>query len=183
MPRNTTPTKSGTGSSTYRSHIDRRRLAFLKKMMEENTPRDVQAKMLSVGMRDPADPGDATVDCEGCHACCCGDDLILHPECGDTPALYAHHVIDGLFRLAHKPNGDCFYLNNAGQCSIYHYRPVVCREFDCRLFAVVEPPPDSISSKVITRGRQLAARFRERSPGPPVLPGGGPESVPQGDLP
>lgn len=42
-----------------------------------------------------------------------------------------------IFTLAQKANGDCLYLNEQRQCSIYHNRPNVCRQFP-----QVGPRPD-----------------------------------------
>ncbi len=33
--------------------------------------------------------------------------------------------------LAHKPNGDCWYLGD-GACTIHDEAPLACKRFDCR---------------------------------------------------
>lgn len=35
----------------------------------------------------------------------------------------------GLFMMAQKQNGECIFLNDKKQCSVYENRPRVCREF------------------------------------------------------
>lgn len=91
-------------------------------------------------MTAPAAKDDrARVPCSGCTACCDNDLLILHPECGDDPTQYETQVcinpVTGLpaEALAHKPEGGCVYLTEAG-CSIHDRAPAICREFDCRRF-------------------------------------------------
>jgi len=37
--------------------------------------------------------------------------------------------------LAHKPNGECIYLENSG-CSIHERAPSLCRSADCRSLAL-----------------------------------------------
>jgi hypothetical protein len=36
--------------------------------------------------------------------------------------------------LAHKPDGDCYYLGETG-CTIHARKPIQCQEMDCRLIA------------------------------------------------
>lgn len=35
----------------------------------------------------------------------------------------------GLFMIAQKQNGECIFLNDKKQCSVYENRPRVCRDF------------------------------------------------------
>lgn len=35
----------------------------------------------------------------------------------------------GLFTIAQKQNGECIFLNDKKQCSVYENRPRVCRDF------------------------------------------------------
>jgi len=64
--------------------------------------------------------------------CCRGDAVRLLP--GDDAATYITephpHIRDALM-LAHKANGDCIYLTEAG-CGIHERSPIMCREMDCR---------------------------------------------------
>jgi len=78
-----------------------------------------------------------TVPCDGCTACCRHERVILSPEHGDDPLEY--HTVPTRLRpdgrvermLAHKLNGDCVYLGDAG-CTIHGRAPWACRTFDCR---------------------------------------------------
>jgi Fe-S-cluster containining protein len=70
--------------------------------------------------------------CNGCTLCCHGDAIRLLP--GDDPTAYqtVPHDHDARFlMLAHKPNGDCIYLDEHG-CTIHATKPQMCREMDCR---------------------------------------------------
>jgi len=69
------------------------------------------------------------INCNGCTLCCQKDLIMLHPEHGDVPEDYETIPVGDLFALAHKPNGECIYLEKG--CTIYERRPVICREFDC----------------------------------------------------
>jgi len=78
----------------------------------------------------------AQVDCGTCTACCKKQVITLEPE--DDPTAYKHEIIQGkngeLRVLAHKENGDCYYLGPTG-CTIHGHQPAVCRAFDCVAFA------------------------------------------------
>lgn len=72
------------------------------------------------------------VPCNGCTRCCQGGDALrLLP--GDDPAKWRTepHPVAGHLMLAHKANGDCYYLGPAG-CTIHDDRPQMCRNMDCR---------------------------------------------------
>ena len=76
------------------------------------------------------------VPCNGCTLCCQDDAIRLLPE--DDALQYRavpHSHIPGALMLAHKPNGDCIYLNEHG-CSIHDGAPSLCRSADCRSIAV-----------------------------------------------
>jgi hypothetical protein len=76
------------------------------------------------------------VPCNGCTLCCQGDAIRLTEE--DNPAEYLtepHPYIPGVLMLAHKPNGDCIYLDESG-CSIHDRAPSLCRSADCRSIAI-----------------------------------------------
>ncbi len=76
------------------------------------------------------------VPCNGCTLCCQGDAVRLEPE--DVAAGYQtepHPYIPGALMIAHKPNGECVYLNEHG-CSIHDHAPALCRSADCRSVAV-----------------------------------------------
>lgn len=72
------------------------------------------------------------VPCGNCTACCQGDAIFLHPECGDDPKKYQTERYEGRTILAHAENGDCIYLDREKGCTIHAARPTICREMDCR---------------------------------------------------
>ena len=75
------------------------------------------------------------VPCNGCTLCRQGDAIRLEPE--DRAADYKtepHPYIPGALMLAHKPNGECVYLDENG-CSIHNRAPSLCRTADCRILA------------------------------------------------
>ena len=75
------------------------------------------------------------VPCNGCTLCCQGDAIRLLKE--DDPSEYLtepHSFIPGALMLAHKPNGDCIYVNENG-CSIHNRAPSLCKTADCRALA------------------------------------------------
>jgi hypothetical protein len=76
------------------------------------------------------------VPCHGCTLCCQSDAVRLESE--DSPAQYQtepHPFISGALMLAHKPNGECVYLEKNG-CSIHSHTPSMCRTADCRSLAL-----------------------------------------------
>lgn len=81
-------------------------------------------------------PVEMAVPCGGCTLCCRGDAVRIHEELGDNPHLYQTETIGGHACLAHKPNGDCVYLDRARRCIIHSVHPAVCRELDCRVFLI-----------------------------------------------
>lgn len=98
------------------------------------------------------------VPCNGCTLCCKGDAIFLHPECGDDAALYMTVAApDGRLMLAHKPNGDCVYLEEGG-CSIHGRAPTICRELDCRVLA--KKLGYTLARKMIKRGMLNSAVIR-----------------------
>lgn len=86
-------------------------------------------------------------DCKGCHACCqgMGTSIVLDPM--DIYRLSAGlkqsfeellatgielQVVEGVVLPNLKMAGEkerCFYLNDAGRCSIHQHRPGICRLF------------------------------------------------------
>ena len=83
----------------------------------------------------------SSVPCDGCTACCTSSQFIhIGPDETDTlahipsvllfpaPRLPIGHVL-----LGYDENGHCPMLID-GACSIYEYRPLTCRTYDCRIF-------------------------------------------------
>jgi len=74
------------------------------------------------------------VPCNGCTACCRNNLVLLMPSEGDIPETYERQRIEsGVEALAHRPNGECWYLGPNG-CTIHDRKPVMCKAFDCRRF-------------------------------------------------
>jgi hypothetical protein len=76
------------------------------------------------------------VPCNGCTLCCQKDAVRLEPE--DMERGYQtepHPYIPGALMIAHKPGGECVYLDEHG-CSIHGRAPSLCRSADCRGIAV-----------------------------------------------
>lgn len=67
--------------------------------------------------------------CGKCSACC-HTSVPIEPH--DDPRLTEFiEYTSGYKRTKTKRNGDCIYLGPNG-CTVYEYRPEICREFDCR---------------------------------------------------
>lgn len=76
------------------------------------------------------------VPCQGCRLCCQGDAVRLEDE--DLNRGYEtepHPYIPGALMIAHKPDGDCVYLDENG-CTIHGRAPALCRAADCRSLAL-----------------------------------------------
>lgn len=108
--------------------------------------------------------------------CCRGELVMLSAEEADHGAYVAMQVVDPfgsgreVWALAHKPNGDCHYLSEAGRCSIYTHRPVICRAFDCGDWLAKMGRPaarrlarrDEAVRGMVEKGRQVrAARLKD----------------------
>lgn len=97
------------------------------------------------------------VPCGRCTACCRGDAIYLHPECGDDESQYRTEPVgDGRSMLAHKRNRDCFYLDRRNGCMIWERRPTICRELDCRMLLGLGLP----RRELIRRGMMTAKMYR-----------------------
>ena len=102
------------------------------------------------------------VPCNGCVACCKRERIILGPDddAGQyitVPALGPGTGYKEARMLAHKENGDCIYLGDAG-CTIHGHAPKVCQQFDCRdwyrAFTYPEElKPDDLDGEVIRAAR------------------------------
>jgi len=68
----------------------------------------------------------------------------------------------GEFMIAHKKNGDCFYLGETG-CTIHSNKPLRCREMDCRNIArLSQKAAEKLNVvEVWKRGRELIANTRK----------------------
>ena len=98
----------------------------------------IQALERYAEKRDPHDRDRATsrVKCAGCTACCRGGYTVGLAPFEDATGL----EIEGEGENRHlkkQANGDCIHLVN-DQCTVYEHRPLGCRYYDCRDFAVVK---------------------------------------------
>ncbi len=93
----------------------------------------------SKGYMESVKMASRVVPCGSCQACCKAQWVFLNPAAGDVVELYdTVEVIDSKTlaparALAHKPNGDCIYLE-VGGCRIHARAPAICRAFDCRVY-------------------------------------------------
>lgn len=107
------------------------------------------------------------VPCNGCRACCKGQRVNLHPELGDDIDTYmilpTRAGNDGPigWMLAHKQNGDCWYLTSKG-CSIHGRAPHECREFDCRKWYAGFGWPERMMLLNSPLDRECAVAAKER---------------------
>jgi uncharacterized protein len=91
----------------------------------------------------------ADVPCGACNACCrTFHQLHIRPGEKRTrkrlPKDYlsvARGLPPGYLLLGHTEDGACPVLVH-GRCTIYEDRPLVCRTYDCRLYAATEVEPD-----------------------------------------
>lgn len=67
--------------------------------------------------------------CDTCSAWCCRMNTPLDPyeHLGGWYWTEEHH---GMIRLRRNPDGSCCYLVD-NRCSIYGFRPLICREYSC----------------------------------------------------
>lgn len=91
----------------------------------------------------------ADVPCGNCNACCRTSHFIhVRPEerrvrarlprefLFPAPGLPPGHLV-----LGHDQVGRCPMLV-AGRCTVYEYRPLACRTYDCRVYAATRVTPD-----------------------------------------
>lgn len=111
------------------------------------------------------------VPCNGCTLCCQGDAIRLEVE--DRAEDYhtePHPRIPGALMLAHKPNGECIYLDEHG-CSIHGRAPSLCRIADCRAVALKIDfetarylhAMGQLDFRVWNKGRELLDELRVKS--------------------
>ena len=80
-------------------------------------------------------PDSPNVPCDGCTACCKDiGEVGLGPL--DDPSLISEINEKGNAQIPRDPDtGHCIYLLDE-KCSIYDKRPITCRIFDCRIYAI-----------------------------------------------
>lgn len=83
-----------------------------------------------------------------------------------------HPRMPGQYCLAHKPNGDCYYLTEKG-CGIHSIRPAQCRTFDCRRMYLAYPKrkqadqldaEDKLRIEVWKQGKKMLRNHGEPPP-------------------
>jgi Fe-S-cluster containining protein len=86
---------------------------------------------------------DADVACGACSACCSTSHFV-HVGRDEPDALAAiprellfaaPGMPAGHYVLGYDELGRCPLLDDDGRCTIYEYRPLTCRTYDCRVFA------------------------------------------------
>lgn len=96
-----------------------------------------------------AEEAPADVACGDCCACCSTSHFIhVRPEERGARARLPRTLLfpapglpPGNLVLGYDEAGRCPMLAD-GLCSIYHHRPIVCRTFDCRIYAATGVAPD-----------------------------------------
>lgn len=109
------------------------------------------------------------VPCGDCRACC-KSSLFVHIASDETQTINridkrllfpTPGLPEGNFILGFSSNGQCpVFKQNA--CSIYEFRPVTCRLFDCRIFKAAGLEADSYLKEIIS---QQAERWEFSFPG------------------
>ncbi len=92
-------------------------------------------KRYGAGLPATIDEQTAEVPCNGCTGCCRSNlNVRLYPQEGGE-GLDLRTDPEGYRWLRKNTDGSCIHLVD-NRCSVYAQRPVVCRAFDCRSFAV-----------------------------------------------
>jgi lysine-N-methylase len=144
-------------------------------------------------------------DCHHCTACCRettiqlnADDLgqlaqqrwDKHPEFQGVQTVRRSFLLGGASVLAHKPDGSCVFLTEAGRCRIHEVfgadaKPFMCRQFPLQVVTTdreaVATVVRSCPSAAADRGRPVAEHvgflkrllrdedMREAEPAPPIV--------------
>lgn len=98
------------------------------------------------------------VACGECNACCISSYFIhIKPEETQTIARISKKLLfpapgfpKGNMLMGYDVNGRCpMQINN--QCSIYEYRPVTCRNYDCRIFTAAGIMAGDVDKELISQ--------------------------------
>ncbi len=116
-------------------------------------------------------------DCHHCTACCRettiqlnADDLRRlqeqrwdqHPEYRGVPTVRRSLMLGGASILAHKPDGSCVFLTDAGRCRIHEVFGAEAKPFMCRLFPLQVVTTDREAFATVVRSCPSAAADRGR---------------------
>lgn len=98
-----------------------------------------------------------SVPCNGCTACCRGfrDFLEIDPQYDNALDYKTRPIGKTLVLDWDDQTGDCKHLTPAG-CEVWNRRPIVCREFDCRL---VFDFPVAVQKRISAEVREAARRI------------------------
>lgn len=104
---------------------------------------------------------DVNVPCGECTACC-RSSLFIHVKPEETETL-KHIPKDLLFAapglpkgtqlMGYNENGHCPMFQN-NKCSIYDFRPLTCRQFDCRIFAATKIEMDVSHTAIVEQAKK-----------------------------
>jgi len=98
------------------------------------------------------------VPCGSCKGCCCSSKFIhIRPEEKEALAQIPKKLLfpapllpKGNMILGYNEKGTCpMFIDN--RCSIYAYRPIACRNFDCRIFCAAGLEADDNEKRLINK--------------------------------
>jgi hypothetical protein len=90
--------------------------------------------------------GEAKVPCNGCSECCYSEVIGVNPAI-ESPSSLAHLDLEPYpaggagdpMRVRKRDDGACVHLGEHG-CTVWQYRPTVCRLYDCRVYSMLGVP-------------------------------------------
>ena len=98
------------------------------------------------------------VPCGSCRGCCISSKFIhIRPEETATISHIPKQLLfkapllpKGHFVMGYGENGHC-PMFRGNQCQIYDYRPLACRNYDCRIFCAADLSPSTTESEICKR--------------------------------
>ncbi len=85
-------------------------------------------------------PVDVRVPCNGCSACCYSPRIEVNRSKEPADRLAHLDLVPdawGDVKLRKREDGSCAHLGEDGRCTVYEYRPTVCRMYDCRVWSLM----------------------------------------------
>lgn len=116
-------------------------------------------------------------DCHNCTSCCREttiqlnpEDIIRlqqqkwseHPEYREVPVMHRSAWLGGAWVLAHKPDGSCIFLTEAGRCRIHEQFGFDAKPHMCKLFPLQVVRTDRDACATMLRSCPSAAADRGR---------------------